>query len=107
MSILKLFDLLRSAPAQLGTSPPEPEPEHYDPESDAMRSELDRLEAIKAEYVELLDAIQAELDMLYGNESIQAARRKTTLLQKRITVTEKVQKIDKKIETIYNDLFYY
>ena len=85
----------------------DPEQNKPDPTLDNKKllaqSDADRSEAIKAEYMDLLDAIQDEIDLLNDIDSPSAIRRKTALIRQRATITEKIYKLDRIIEIAYNN----
>ena len=82
----------------------------YEPDYDA-QAEADRSEVLKAEYVAISEAIEMELaDLEEEYKTATDARRsaiskrRLTLLSKRASNTEKIQRIDRKLERIYSEM---
>lgn len=111
-----LDDLLNrhSGPAQPEKPDPiikvqfDPAPPNYD---DA--AEMDRLQALRSEYMEISDLIESELKRIqweYDDPNTSLSRRnaidrrRLVLYNKRAGNTAKIQGIDRKIETLYNDM---
>lgn len=91
----------------------EPEEIEEDPSSILARSDIDRYEATKIVYTDLLDAleeekriIQFELNSPNTTEKRRAtlARRKSTLLGKIATTTSKLYTLDRLIEKAYQSI---
>ena len=86
----------------------DPAPPNYD-----KAAEMDRLQALRSEYMEISDLIESELKRIQAeyndpNTSLSRRnaidRRRLVLYNKRAGNTGKIQAIDRKIEMLYNDM---
>lgn len=116
---IALDDLIQSV-----TAPKQSEPEQIEDYTRPIRvevseavpnydtqAETERAEALKAEYMAISEAIDTELSDLEDEyQSATASRRsaiskrRLTLYTKRASNTEKIQRIDRKLERIYSEM---
>jgi len=116
---IALDDLIQSV-----TAPKQSEPEQIEDYTRPIRvevsetapnydtqAETERAEALKAEYVAISEAIDMELSDLEDEYHSATASRRSAISKRRLTLytkrasnTEKIQRIDRKLDRIYSEM---